>query len=83
MFQKIDVNQGELAHSLFQNTPHNPQEVLFVMGGRSLDDSDEEDEEEHGEQEVRIHPRNCAFYNTKLRKDDFTADLFQCQETLY
>lgn len=39
------------------------------MGGRSLNDSDEEDEEEDGEQEVRIPPRNCAFYNTKLRKD--------------
>lgn len=81
MFQKINMKPGESVHSPFRNTPHNLQEVLFVMGGRSLDD--EEDEEEDGEREVRIHPRNCAFYNTKLRKYDLTAtDLFMTRNIL-
>lgn len=48
------------------------------MGGRSLDDSDEEDGEEEGEN--RIHPRNCAFYNTKLRKKRLSADLFRLND---
>lgn len=72
----MNKKPGESSNSPFRNTPHNLQEVLFVMGGRSLDDSDEEDEEEGGEQEVRIHPRNCAFYNTRLRKDCIISDFF-------
>ena len=44
----------------------NLQEVLFVMGGRSLDDADE-DEEEDEERDPSIQPRNCAFYNIKTR----------------
>lgn len=74
VFQKINIKPSEAVQSPFRNAPHNLQEVLFVMGGRSLDDSDVEDEEEDGEQEIRIHPRNCAFYNTKLRKDRLTSD---------
>ncbi|XP_066522562.1 kelch-like protein 30 isoform X2 [Hoplias malabaricus] len=69
---KINMHMGESEQSLFQNTPHNLQEVLFVMGGRSLDDSDDDDdddnEEEDGERHSRIHPRNCAFYNPKLQQ---------------
>ncbi|XP_688150.5 kelch-like protein 30 [Danio rerio] len=44
----------------------NQQEVLFVMGGRSLDDSDDEDEDEDENRDGRLHPRNCGFYNPKL-----------------
>ena len=40
----------------------NLQEVLFVMGGRSLDDEDEDEDEES---DPRVQPRNCAFYNIK------------------
>ncbi|XP_028817242.1 kelch-like protein 30 [Denticeps clupeoides] len=43
---------------------HNLQEVLFVMGGRSLDDSDDEDEGDE-DTDTRLRPRNCGFYNTK------------------
>ncbi|KAM9483259.1 kelch-like protein 30 [Clarias gariepinus] len=64
--EKINLKQGEPGQKNAQNTHHILQEVLFVMGGRSLDDSDEEDGEEEGEN--RIHPRNCAFYNTKLQQ---------------
>ncbi|XP_054646082.1 kelch-like protein 30 [Dunckerocampus dactyliophorus] len=50
----------------------NLQEVLFVMGGRSLDDdSDDDDSEEDNEQsprESRVQPRNCGFYNTKTKQ---------------
>ncbi|XP_036426293.1 kelch-like protein 30 [Colossoma macropomum] len=66
--EKVHMQVGESEQSLFQNTPHNLQEVLFVMGGRSLDDSDDEDAEEDGETDSRIHPRNCAFYNPKLQQ---------------
>ncbi|GAA6102596.1 kelch-like protein 30 [Tachysurus ichikawai] len=66
--EKINITPGESAQSPSRTTTHNLQEVLFVMGGRSLDDSDEEDEEEDGERQIRIHPRNCAFYNTKLHQ---------------
>lgn len=69
----MKMHVGESEGSLFQNTPHNLQEVLFVMGGRSLDDSDDEDEEEDGEINSRIHPKNCAFYCPKLRKHDCTS----------
>ncbi len=48
----------------------NLQEVLFVMGGRSLDDSDDEDEDEDEDREKRLHPRNCGFFNPKLGKDN-------------
>lgn len=44
------------------------QEVLFVMGGRSLDDSDDEDSDEDEDRDPRLQRlllRNCAFYNTK------------------
>lgn len=77
LFQKNNIKPGESAQSPVQNTPHNLQEVLFVMGGLTLDDSDEEDEEEDGEREIRIHSRNCAFYNTKLRKNGLTAVLLR------
>ncbi|KAI4888997.1 hypothetical protein NFI96_019094 [Prochilodus magdalenae] len=66
--EKLNMHVSESEQSLFQDMPHNLQEVLFVMGGRSLDDSDDEDEEEDDERERRIHPRNCGFYNPKLQQ---------------
>ncbi|KAG9277757.1 kelch-like protein 30 [Astyanax mexicanus] len=66
--EKMNNHVGESEQSLLQNTPHNLQEVLFVMGGRSLDDSDDEDEEDDDERGIRIHPRNCGYYNPKLQQ---------------
>lgn len=43
----------------------NLQEVLLVMGGRSLDDSDDDDDSDEEDRDPRLLPRNCAFYNTK------------------
>uniref|UniRef100_A0A8C2XAL3 Kelch like family member 30 n=1 Tax=Cyclopterus lumpus TaxID=8103 RepID=A0A8C2XAL3_CYCLU len=50
-------------------TPPQPnlQEVLLVMGGRSLDDSDGEDDEDEEDRDPRLVHRNCAFYNTKTK----------------
>lgn len=50
-----------------QSPQPNLQEVLFVMGGRSLDDSDDDsDEDEDRDPRLqRLLPRNCAFYNTR------------------
>lgn len=39
-----------------------------MMGGRSLDDSDNEDEDDE-----RLQPRNCGFYNPKLGKNYFST----------
>lgn len=50
----------------------NLQEVLFVMGGRSLDDLDDEDDDEDEDRDRRLHSRNCGFYNPKLGKDNFS-----------
>lgn len=44
------------------------QEVLFVMGGHSLDDSDDYDTDEEEARDPRLQRqlyKNCAFYNTK------------------
>uniref|UniRef100_A0A8C7YGC5 Kelch-like family member 30 n=1 Tax=Oryzias sinensis TaxID=183150 RepID=A0A8C7YGC5_9TELE len=59
-----------------QDNPQSPQpnlqEVLFVMGGRSLDESDNEEESDEDEDRdprlQRIMSANCAFYNTKTKK---------------
>jgi len=55
-----------------QSPQPNLQEVLFVMGGRSLDDEDdEEDSEEDEDRDPRLQrllSRNCAFYNTNTSK---------------
>ncbi|MBN3272040.1 KLH30 protein, partial [Polyodon spathula] len=44
------------------------QEVLFVIGGRSADDSDDDEEGEEEEGQPRSGHRNAAFYNTKTRE---------------
>ncbi|XP_061592989.1 kelch-like protein 30 [Cololabis saira] len=47
----------------------NLQEVLFVMGGRSLDGSDDEaDSDEEEDRDPRLLSKNCAFYNTRTKK---------------
>ncbi|XP_077439986.1 kelch-like protein 30 isoform X1 [Vanacampus margaritifer] len=59
-----------------QSPQPNLQEVLFVMGGRSLDDdsddeSDDDDDEDGERSRARAHraqPKNCAFYNTKTKQ---------------
>uniref|UniRef100_A0A672SWB8 Kelch like family member 30 n=1 Tax=Sinocyclocheilus grahami TaxID=75366 RepID=A0A672SWB8_SINGR len=67
--QKREMKGGESEQRVTQNAL-NLQEVLFVMGGRSLDDSDDEDENENENEDEdrdrRLHPRNCGFYNPKL-----------------
>uniref|UniRef100_A0A3B4ANI4 BTB domain-containing protein n=1 Tax=Periophthalmus magnuspinnatus TaxID=409849 RepID=A0A3B4ANI4_9GOBI len=48
----------------------NLQEVLFVMGGRALDDSDDEEDSDEEDRDPRLErppPKNCAFYNTKTQ----------------
>lgn len=64
--EKMNLAPGEVVESGSQNPQPNLQEVLFVMGGRSLDDSDDSDEDE--DRDPRLLPRNCAFYNTKSKQ---------------
>lgn len=58
-----------------QSPQPNLQEVLFVMGGRSLDDSDDEDDsDEEQDRDPRLQRlllRNCGFYNTKTSTNIF------------
>lgn len=65
----------ELRDRLDSQSPQpNLQEVLFVMGGRSLDDSDDDDSDEDEERDPRLQrllQRNCAFYNTKTSTNIF------------
>ncbi|KAM6963334.1 kelch-like protein 30 [Aplochiton taeniatus] len=63
-----DMNSGDLTQSGSPSPQPNLQEVLFVMGGRSLDDSDDEDEDEEEDRDPRLLPRNCGFYNTKTQQ---------------
>lgn len=69
--QKREMTGGESEQRVTRNAL-NLQEVLFVMGGRSLDDSDDEDEDEDEDRDRRLHPRNCGFFNPKLGKDNFS-----------
>lgn len=58
----------EFRDTLTSQSPQpNLQEVLFVMGGRSLDDSDDDDsdDEDRDPRLQRLLHKNCAFYNTK------------------
>lgn len=71
-FKKME-SSPELMDRLNAQSPQpNLQEVLFVMGGRSLDDSDDEDSDEDEERDPRLQrllQRNCAFYNTNTSKN--------------
>ncbi|MBN3325552.1 KLH30 protein, partial [Atractosteus spatula] len=64
--RELEMGPGDVLHGKPHGPQPNLQEVLFVIGGRSLDDSDDEDEEEQEEGRVTrpVH-RNTAFYNTK------------------
>ncbi|KAG7488370.1 hypothetical protein MATL_G00031860 [Megalops atlanticus] len=67
--EKMDLISGDVVHGSPCSPQPNLQEVLFVMGGRSLDDSDDEEEEDDEEErDPRALPRNAAFYNTKTRQ---------------
>ncbi|KAJ8375194.1 hypothetical protein SKAU_G00057740 [Synaphobranchus kaupii] len=68
--EKMDLEPGTLVHGNSCSPQPNLQEVLFVMGGRSLDDSDDEDDDDDEEEEInsRLLPRNSAFYNTRTRQ---------------
>ncbi|XP_016352717.1 kelch-like protein 30 [Sinocyclocheilus anshuiensis] len=63
--EKRQKTGGESEQRVTEKTL-NLQEVLFVMGGRSLDDSDDEDEDEDEDRDRRSYPRNCGYYNPKL-----------------
>lgn len=68
--QKLEM-APELSDRLNSQSPQpNLQEVLFVMGGRSLDDSDDDDsdDEERDPRLQRLLHKNCAFYNTKTSR---------------
>lgn len=68
--QKREMTGGQSEQRGTQNAL-NLQEVLFVMGGRSLNDSDDEDGDEDEDRDNRLHPRNCGFFNPKLGKDNW------------
>ncbi|XP_028300577.1 kelch-like protein 30 [Gouania willdenowi] len=70
--EKLDSAADDLERLNVQSPQPNLQEVLFVMGGRSLEDSDDEDdsdEDEDRDPELQRHlPKNCGFYNTKTKQ---------------
>ncbi|XP_029286101.1 kelch-like protein 30 [Cottoperca gobio] len=69
--EKMDLAQEQTDRLNSQSPQQNLEEVLLVMGGRSLDDSDDEedsDEEDRDPRLQRLRPRNCAFYNTKTKQ---------------
>ncbi|KAM4574273.1 kelch-like protein 30 [Fundulus diaphanus] len=62
----------EYSERLSSHSPQlNLQEVLFVMGGRSLDDEEDDDSDEDEDTDPRLErlrSKNCAFYNTTTKK---------------
>ncbi|XP_076133772.1 kelch-like protein 30 isoform X1 [Alosa pseudoharengus] len=66
--EKLDLKPGGSEERLSRINQHNLQEVLFVVGGRSLDDTDDEDEEEDDDRNPILPPHNCAYYDTKEGK---------------
>ncbi|KAM9383835.1 kelch-like protein 30 [Pholidichthys leucotaenia] len=67
--EKMDFAPEYLDRLSPQSPQPNLQEVLFVMGGRSLDDSDDSDDSDQDEdRDPRLLSRNCAFYNTKTKQ---------------
>ncbi|XP_054916804.1 kelch-like protein 30 isoform X2 [Poeciliopsis prolifica] len=66
--EKQDLAQEYSERLNYQSPQPNLQEVLFVMGGRSLDDEDDNDSDEDDNRDPRLQrlpSKNCAFYNTK------------------
>ncbi|PWA14382.1 kelch-like protein 30 [Gambusia affinis] len=69
--EKQDLAQEYSGRLNSQSPQPNLQEVLFVMGGRSLDDEDDNDSDEDDDADPRLQrlpSKNCAFYNTKTKK---------------
>ncbi|XP_054916796.1 kelch-like protein 30 isoform X1 [Poeciliopsis prolifica] len=69
--EKQDLAQEYSERLNYQSPQPNLQEVLFVMGGRSLDDEDDNDSDEDDNRDPRLQrlpSKNCAFYNTKTKK---------------
>lgn len=74
LLQKMDSGP-QLVDRLHTPSPQsNLQEVLIVMGGRSLDDEDSEEDEDRDPGQF---PNNCGFYNTK------TSKIFSCQSSRF
>uniref|UniRef100_A0A3B5LBD1 Kelch-like family member 30 n=1 Tax=Xiphophorus couchianus TaxID=32473 RepID=A0A3B5LBD1_9TELE len=68
--EKQDFSQEYSERLNSQSSQPNLQEVLFVMGGRSLDDEDDNDSDEDDNADPRLQrlpSKNCAFYNTKTK----------------
>ncbi|XP_029551287.1 kelch-like protein 30 [Salmo trutta] len=65
--EKMDVKPGDVVQSGSPSPQPNLEEVLFVMGGRSLDDSDDEDDDDE-DRDPRLLPGNCGFYNPKTQQ---------------
>ncbi|XP_063056387.1 kelch-like protein 30 [Engraulis encrasicolus] len=63
----LDTRPGATEERLSRLPLHNLQEVLFVVGGRSLDDTDDEDEEDEDHTPI-LRPHNCAYYDMKHGK---------------
>ncbi|CAG5861815.1 unnamed protein product [Menidia menidia] len=70
--KKMDLEPAYSRTANCQSPQPNLQEVLFVMGGRSLEDEeDEEDSDEDEDRDPRLQRlllKNCAFYNTKTKQ---------------
>lgn len=79
LFQKMDLAPECSDQDNPQSPQPNLQEVLFVMGGRSLDESDNEEESDEDEDRdprlQRLMSANCAFYNTKTSTNFLTTAL--------
>ncbi|XP_066565245.1 kelch-like protein 30 [Amia ocellicauda] len=71
--REMESDPGVLMQSGSHSPQPNLQEVLFVIGGCSLDDSDDDDEEEEQQQPRPVH-RNTAFYSTRTRQWNLLPD---------
>lgn len=65
----LDLQQGAIIEENMKIPQPHLQEVLFVMGGCSLDDSHDDDDNEEEERMSATPPRNCAFYNKRTSEN--------------
>lgn len=70
--EKMSLAPESMDRANSQSPHQSLQEVLFVMGGRALDDdNDEDDSDEDEDRDPRLErpaPKNCAFYNTRTKQ---------------
>lgn len=67
--EKMRLSPESMERANSQSPQQSLQEVLFVMGGRALDDEDDDDEDEERDPRLeRPPPKNCAFYNTRTKQ---------------